>query len=57
MAKFQILFTRVLEGERDVSKVEEEINRVLSNVEGEIISLQVEELQKDGEYKLYLLIK
>jgi len=53
--KFQILFTRVLEGERDVSKVEEEINRVLSNVEGEIVSFQVEELQKDGEYKIYLI--
>jgi len=55
--KFQILFTRVLEGERDVSKVEEEINRVLANVEGEIISLQVEELQKDGEYRLNVLTK
>lgn len=57
MAKVNILFTRVLEGERDVSRVEEELNRVLGNVEGEIMSIQFDELQENGEYRLYVVTK
>lgn len=52
-----VLFTRVLEEENDAQAVENEINRVLTGVREDILSIQVEELQKDKEFKLYVLTR
>lgn len=57
MAKVQILFTCILEGDRDVSHLEEELNRLLSKVEDEIISVQFDELQENGEYRILVVTK
>lgn len=57
MAKIEILFTRVLEESTGAQDVQDEMNRLISGVEGEIIGIQVEELQPNKEYKLYVTIK
>ena len=43
--KIQVLFTRVLEGEVTYQMIEDEINRLLSKVEGTIVSVQIDEIQ------------
>jgi len=57
MPKLHVLFTRVLDGELNAQRTEDELNRVLSDMEGEVLSVQVEELQAQKEYKLYVLTK
>lgn len=60
MAKISILFTRVIENPSGAQEVEDELNRILSGVEDEILSVQVETLQdtpERAEYKLYVTTK
>lgn len=57
MAKINILFSRILEGETNATIIEEELNRTLSLVGGEILNVQIVELQPDKEFKLYVLTK
>ena len=57
MPKLEILFTRILEESKGVQDVMDEINRLLAEVEGEVISIQIEELQKDKEYKLWVVCR
>jgi len=57
MPKLQILFTSVIEEPSGFQAVEDEINRILSQVKEEILNVQVETLQEEKEYKLYVLTK
>jgi len=57
MPKLQILFTSVIEEPSGFHPVEDEINRILSQVKEEILSVQVETLQEEKEYKLIILTK
>jgi len=55
-----ILLTRVLEGDVDLKDIQNEINRTL-NASGvdqdKVINIQVEELQEDRAFKLYVVTK
>lgn len=53
----QILFTRILEGPTNYQDVEDELNRLLTGVKGEVISVQIEEIQPLKEYLVYVTTK
>lgn len=57
MAKLNILYTRILEGETNAQIVEDELNRLLGGVEGEIVNVQIVEIQPEKEYKLFVTTK
>ena len=52
-----IYYTRILEGETNATMVEDELNRVLAGVSGDIVGVQVVELQPNKEYKLFVTTK
>jgi hypothetical protein len=57
MPKMQILFSRVLEDSHGAQDAEDELNRLLAMVEGEIIGFQIDEIQKDKEFRLFLMTR
>jgi len=53
----KILLTKVFEVDKGLQEVEDEMNRLLSKVEGEILAVQVEPMDKDKWYRLYVTVK
>ena len=47
MPKLQILFTRVLEESTGAQDVMDEVNRLLAEVEGDVINVQIVEIQEN----------
>lgn len=57
MPKINFNITKIFEKEVGVQAIEDELNRVVNMVEGEIVSVQVEKAQEGNYYRLYITTK